>query len=184
MSNSKTSSVTKLCISAMFIAIGWLLPLLSGQNTELGNMLCLMHIPVLLAGYALGPQYGLIVGVVTPLSRFLIFGRPPIYPTGICMAVELAGYGFISGCIYKLLKKSGKVNDLAAIYISLITAMIGGRVLWGASRAVCGLVSNSAFTWKMFLTAGFVTAIPGILIQLFLIPAIVMALGRSGAHEK
>ncbi|MBQ4284729.1 MAG: ECF transporter S component [Lachnospira sp.] len=176
--NNKTSNVTKLCLASMFIAIGWLLPFVSGQNTELGNMLCLMHIPVLVAGYALGAQYGLLVGVVTPLTRFLIFGRPAIYPTAVCMAVELAGYGFLSGLIYGMLKKSGKVNDIAAIYISLISAMIGGRLLWGVSRVVCGVFSQSAFTWSAFVTAGFVTAIPGMLIQLFLIPAIVMAVGK------
>ncbi len=184
MNKGKMNSVTKLCISSMFIAIGWLLPLLSGQNTELGNMLCLMHIPVLLAGYALGPQYGLIVGAVTPLSRFLIFGRPVIYPTAVCMAVELAGYGLISGLVFRLLRKSKHINDLAAIYISLVTAMLGGRLLWGVARVCCGLFSKSAFTWNMFVTAGFVTAIPGMLIQLFLIPAIVMALSRSGVYEK
>lgn len=175
------SKITKLCVAAMFIAIGWLLPFLSGQSTELGNMLCLMHIPVLITGYALGPQYGLLVGAVTPLTRFLIFGRPPIYPTAACMAVELAAYGFISGFLYKILRK--KTNDLAAIYISLISAMIGGRILWGVSRAVCGIVSQSAFTFNMFVTAGFVTAIPGILIQLFLIPALVLALNRNGVNE-
>lgn len=173
--------VTKLCVASMFVAIGWLLPFLSGQSTELGNMLCLMHIPVLIAGFVLGPQYGLVVGAITPLTRFLLFGRPAIYPTAVCMAAELAAYGFISGILYKILKR--KNGELAAIYISLISAMIGGRLLWGVSRAICGIVSQSAFTFKMFVTAGFVTAIPGILIQLFLIPALVLAVNRSGIKE-
>jgi len=172
-----TTRVTKMCLAAMFIAIGWILPLLSGQNQELGNMLCLMHIPVLVAGFILGPGYGIMTGAITPLTRFLIFGRPPIYPTGICMAFELAAYGFLSGFIYKLLVKKG-TNDLLSIYVSLVGAMLGGRLIWGVSRALCGVISQSTFTWKMFITAGFVTAIPGILIQLFLIPAIVMVLNK------
>ncbi len=172
-----TTRITKMCLAAMFIAIGWILPLLSGQNQELGNMLCLMHIPVLVAGFILGPEYGIMVGAVTPLTRFLIFGRPPIYPTGVCMAFELAAYGFLSGFIYKLLVKKG-ANDLLSIYIALVGAMLGGRLIWGVSRALCGVISQSTFTWKMFITAGFVTAVPGILIQLFLIPAIVMILNK------
>ncbi len=172
-----TTRITKMCLAAMFIAIGWILPLLSGQNQELGNMLCLMHIPVLVAGFILGPEYGIMVGAVTPLTRFLIFGRPPIYPTGVCMAFELAAYGFLSGFIYKLLVKKG-ANDLLSIYIALVGAMLGGRLIWGVSRALCGVISQSTFTWKMFITAGFVTAVPGILIQLFLIPAIVMVLNK------
>lgn len=176
-STTTASRVTKMCLSAMFIAIGWILPLLSGQNQELGNMLCLMHIPVLVSGFILGPQYGLMVGAVTPITRFLIFGRPPIYPTGVCMAFELAAYGFLSGFIYKLLVKR-KVNELVSIYTALIAAMVGGRIIWGVSRAVCGIISQSSFTWKMFITMGFVTAIPGILIQLFLIPALIMILNK------
>ena len=177
MNKTATTRVTKMCLSAMFIAIGWILPLLSGQNQELGNMLCLMHIPVFVAGFILGPQYGIIVGAVTPLTRFLIFGRPPIYPTGLCMAFELAAYGFLSGFIFRLLVKKN-VNELLSIYVSLVGAMVVGRLVWGISRALCGIVSQSTFTWKMFITAGFVTAIPGILIQLFLIPALVMILNK------
>lgn len=172
-----TTRVTKMCLSAMFIAIGWILPLLSGQNQELGNMLCLMHIPVLVAGFILGPQYGLMVGAVTPITRFLIFGRPPIYPIGVCMAFELAAYGFFSGFIYKLLVKKN-INELFSIYAALISAMIGGRLIWGISRAICGIISQSSFTWKMFITMGFVTAIPGILIQILLIPALIMILNK------
>lgn len=179
MKSTKEAStrVVKMCLAAMFIAIGWILPLLSGQNQELGNMLCLMHIPVLVAGFILGPQYGIMVGAVTPITRFLIFGRPPIYPTGLCMAFELAAYGFLSGFVYKFLVKRN-VNEMFSIYAALIAAMIGGRLVWGVSRAICGIVSQSSFTWKMFITTGFVTAIPGILIQLFLIPALIMLLNR------
>ncbi len=173
--------ITKLCVASMFMAIGWLLPFVSGQSQELGNMLCLMHISVLIAGYALGPKYGLLVGAATPLTRFLLFGRPGLYPTAVCMALELAAYGFISGFLYQRLRKNK--NELGAIYISLISAMIGGRLLWGLSRVFCGLMSQSTFTFQMFVTAGFVTAIPGMLIQLFLIPALILALNRSGVNE-
>lgn len=171
--------VNKLCISAMFIAIGWLVPFLSGQNTALGNMLCFMHIPVIVAGFVLGPGYGAIIGAVTPITRFMIFGMPPIYPIGVCMAVELTGYGFLSGFLFRLLKKRSKFQEIVIIYISLIGAMLGGRLLWGAARVLCGVFSNTAFTWKLFMTGAFVTAWPGILIQIFLIPAIIIGLNRS-----
>lgn len=178
-----TTSVTKLCLASMFVALGWLMPFLSGQNIQMGNMLCLMHIPILVGGLLLGEKYGFVIGAVTPLTRCLLFGRPAFYPTALCMAFELAAYGFISGLLFRSLKKKQAMNDVAAIYISLIAAMLFGRVIWGVSRAVCGVVSQNAFTWKMFLTAGFVTAIPGILIQLLLIPAVILTINRVMAHD-
>lgn len=174
-----TKVINKLCIGAMFIAIGWLVPFLSGQNTTLGNMLCFMHIPVIVAGFILGPGYGALIGLITPITRFMIFGMPPIYPIGVCMAAELAGYGFLSGFLFRILKKKTGLQDIVIIYISLLSAMLGGRLIWGAARVLCGVFSNNAFTWKLFMTGAFVTAWPGILIQIFLIPAIIMGLNKS-----
>lgn len=182
MKNAATN-ITKLCLASMFVALGWLMPFLSGQNTQMGNMLCLMHIPILVGGFLLGAKYGFVIGAVTPLTRFLLFGRPAIYPTALCMAFELAAYGMISGLLFGVLKKQQRIHEVAAIYISLIAAMLGGRVIWGVSRAVCGVISQSAFTWKMFLTAGFVTAVPGMLIQLLLIPAMILTINKVMAHD-
>ena len=75
-----------MALAAIFLVFGWILPLVTGRIPEIGNMLCPMHIPVMLCGFILGPWYGLIIGFITPLTRGFIFGMPTFYPTGISMA--------------------------------------------------------------------------------------------------
>lgn len=91
----------KLTWSAMFIALGLVLPFLTGQIPQFGNMLLPMHIPVILCGLICGWRYGAIVGFVLPLLRYALFGMPVLFPTGIAMSFELAAYGFFSGFLYE-----------------------------------------------------------------------------------
>ena len=65
----KNSNVKNLALSAMFIAIGQVLPFFTGQIPQIGNMLLPMHIPVLLCGLICGWKYGALVGFTTPLLR-------------------------------------------------------------------------------------------------------------------
>lgn len=166
----------------MLLAIGWLLPFVTMQLPELGNMLCPMHIPVLLSGFVLGPIYGLILGVLIPLSRCFIFGAPMLYPTAICMAFELATYGFVSGLLYKLFKN--KMSNFKAIIISLLISMLLGRIVWGISRLFCGLVDSNYFTISLFLSGAFLTAWPGIIIQIILIPTLIIILEKNHIIDK
>lgn len=165
------NNIQNLVLGALCLALCMVLPFLTGQVPQIGGMLCPMHIPVLLCGFICGPWYGMVIGAFAPILRFAVFGMPPIYPTGIAMCFELAVYGLVSGAIYKLLPKKA-VN----IWVSLVTAMLLGRVVWGCVRAVISGVGGAAFTWALFLTEGFVNAIPGIILQFILIPAIVLAL--------
>lgn len=182
---SKNSvQINKLCLGAMFVALGWLMPFITGQIPEIGNMLCPMHIPVMIAGFVLGPWYGAFIGFIVPITRSIIFGTPPLYPLAVGMMFELATYGLICGLSFRLLHKHTKIPDIANIYISLILAMIFGRVVWGVTRAICGLFPNNYFTWTMFLSGAFVLAWPGILIQIFLIPAIILTLYRAKLLDK
>ena len=91
------TSTRKLTLSALFLALGLVLPLITGQIPQIGKMLLPMHIPVLLCGMVCGWPYGLAVGAVMPLLRGLLFGMPVLYPTGIGMAFELAAYGAVIG---------------------------------------------------------------------------------------
>ena len=95
--------LVKICLAALFLALGWLMPFLTGQIPEFGNMLLPMHIPVMICGFVLGPVYGALIGFITPLTRSLIFGMPPILPTGLAMCFELMTYGFI-WCWFLLIK--------------------------------------------------------------------------------
>lgn len=97
----KHSKTIKLTLSAMFLALGFVLPFFTGQIPQIGNMLLPMHLPVLLCGLICGWQYGLVIGLCLPLVRSMIFGMPPIFPTGIAMTFELAAYGLIVGLVYQ-----------------------------------------------------------------------------------
>lgn len=164
----------KLVLSALFLALGLVLPFLTGQIREIGNKLLPMHIPVLICGFVCGWKYGMLVGFITPLLRCALFSMPA--PTNaICMAFELATYGAVSGFLY------GKLNgSKLRTYISLLGAMVSGRLVWGAVSIVIYRISQSAFTWQMFLGGALLNAIPGIILQLVLIPIIILALEKAG----
>lgn len=170
----KYNSLLKMTLAAFFLALAYVLPLLTGQIQEIGNMLCPLHIPVLLCGFICGWPWGLMVGFVAPLSRSLILGMPALFPTAVCMAFELAAYGAISGVMYKVLPRKKPY-----IYVSLLTAMLIGRIVWGAAMFVCMGIQGGSFTFAAFLAGAFFNAIPGIVVQLVLIPILVMMLDNS-----
>lgn len=164
-----------LVLSAFFIALGIILPVFTGHIPQIGNMLCPMHIPILLCGFICGWQYGLAAGFVTPLLRSAIFGMPPIMPTAVGMAFELAAYGVVTALLYRKLPKKNLY-----LYVSLAGAMIAGRVVWGLVSIVLYGIAGNRFSFQIFLVSGFVNAIPGIILQIVLIPAIMIALKKAG----
>ena len=166
----------KLVLTALFLALCLVLPFVTGGIPTIGNMLLPMHIPVLLCGLLCGWQYGLVIGFVAPLLRSVLFGMPPIYPVALAMAFELAAYGLIIGLVYTALHKRG----LAALYGSLLVAMVGGRLVWGVAEVVLLGMAGNAFTLQAFLSGALLTAVPGIVLQLVLVPAVVVALDRTG----
>lgn len=183
--------VKRLVLSAMFMALGLILPFITGQLQQVGTMLLPMHIPVLLCGLICGWQYGAVVGFVLPLLRYSLFGMPPIYPMGISMAFELAAYGAVIGICRKIFRRkkwfatvSESKRYILDIYFSLVVSMICGRIVWGLVRYALASVTRQVFTWQMFVAGAFVTAIPGIVIQLILIPALMIALERAGIWKE
>ena len=171
-------TIKKMVLSSMFLALAIALPFLTGQIPQIGKSLCPMHIPVILCGYICGPIYALIVGFISPLFRSFLFGMPKIFPDGAVMCFELAAYGFISGILYRKLPAK-KIN----IYISLIAAMLGGRVVWGVVKAFILGITGSEFGIKMFIMGGFVNAFPGIILQIVVIPLIVIALEKNNKQQ-
>ena len=167
----KNNSLLKLVFSALFLALAFVMPFLTGQIPEIGSMLCPMHIPVLLCGFICGWPWGLAVGFVAPLLRTMILGMPPLFPKAICMAFELAAYGAVSGLLHKKLPRKKPY-----IYCSLIVAMIVGRVVWGIAMLTCMGVNGGAFTFAAFIAGAFTNAVPGIIVQIIVIPLLVMVL--------
>lgn len=165
----------KLTYSAICLAMAFALPFVTGNIPEIGNMLCPMHLPVLLCGFLCGWQWGLTVGFTAPLLRSLILTRPPLYPTAIAMAFELAAYGLLAGLLYQLL-----FERRARTYISLLGAMLGGRIVGGLVQLTLLSLHGEGYTAVIFFTEYFVKAWPGIVLQLILIPVAVGALRRAG----
>lgn len=165
----------RLVASAICLALALVLPFLTGQLQQIGNMLCPMHIPVLLCGMLCGWPWGMAVGFIAPLLRFLLFGMPPLYPIGLGMAFELATYGFSAGLCYKLLPKKPGYT-----YAALLCGMIDGRIVWGIARFIMAGLSGSEFPFSAFLAGAVTNAIPGILLQILLIPPLVLALKKAG----
>ena len=170
----KNQPTRNLVLAGLFIAIGLMLPFLTGQIPEIGNKLLPMHIPVLVAGFVLGWRYGLAIGFITPILRSLLFTMPPMFPSAVAMGFELAAYGYLTGLLYERLPK-----QLLNTYLALLVSMLGGRIVWGlVSMGLYGLAGNP-FTWKIFMAGAFINAIPGIILQLLIIPPLVVALEGS-----
>ena len=169
--------IRRLTYAALYLAIAMVLPFVTGQIPEIGSMLCPMHIPALLCGFMCGWPWGLAVGFIAPLLRSVLFGMPPMFPTAVAMAFELATYGALAGFLYRKFPKT-----IPGIYASLLIAMICGRLVWGVVRLILAGVQGNGFTFAMFLSGAITTAIPGIIAQLVLIPAIVYAMEKAGLN--
>ena len=173
--NTKTRSRThQLVLAALFLALAFVLPMITGHVPQIGNMLCPMHFPVLLAGFVLGGPWGLALGFIAPLLRSVLFGMPPMYPIAISMAFELATYGLVSGLVWHRVK-----HTLPMMYAALVSAMVAGRLVWGAVRFVLAGLSGTAFPFSAFLSGALLTAVPGIIAQLILIPLILSTLQKA-----
>ncbi len=160
-----------MILAALFLALAYVMPFLTGQIPEIGAMLCPMHIPVLLCGFVCGPIWGLAVGFAAPLLRSLILGMPYLFPSAVCMAFELAAYGAVAGLLHKKLPRKKPY-----IYCSLLAAMLVGRLVWGVTMFVCVCINGGGFTLAAFLAGAFTNALPGIIVQFVLVPIIVMLL--------
>ncbi|MCR3906362.1 MAG: ECF transporter S component [Tenericutes bacterium] len=160
----KSNPIKQMILASLFMAIGIILPFFVA-GPELGSIFLPMHIPILLCGLICGPKYGLLVGLITPIFRSALFALPPMFPIAITMTFELAAYGFLIGLFYNIFPKK-----FGYVYASLGIAMLLGRFAYGASAAIFYPLAGFPFSFEIFLTAAFVTALPGIAIQIVFIP--------------
>lgn len=172
----KQASANELTLCAMFISLGLLLPFFTGQIPRIGNMLLPMHIPIFLCGLICGAKWGFAAGFVTPLLRTALFGVPILYPMSVSMAFELAAYGFAAGFFYS----RSRWKCIIALYRAMIPAMLIGRLVWAAARVTMTGIFSTPFSFEMFCAGAFLNAIPGIALQLVVIPAIMVALNKTG----
>ena len=174
----KINQISRLVLSAMFLAIGLVLPFLTGQIPEIGGMLLPLHLPALICGFVCGWPWGLAVGFVLPMARSVLFGMPPMIPTALCMAFEMAAYGAVAGLVYRRLPRRP-----SGVYIALIASMLAGRVVWGiASWAIYALLTPNPFGIAAFWMGGFVNAWPGMVVQVIVVPLIIFAIEKHGGE--
>lgn len=166
------SSVKKLVFTAVCAALCLILPMAFHAIPNAGQVMLPMHIPVLLCGLVCGWPFGAVCGLIGPFLSSVITSMPPaaMLPS---MMVECAVYGFISGLLMKYVRTGKSGADL---YISLIPAMAAGRIAAGFAKAWIFTPGVSPFAW---VTTSLVTGIPGIVLQLVLMPLVVTALTRA-----
>ena len=171
----KNTSLKKLIFSAIFLAIGFILPMFIGQIPTIGKMLLPMHIPVFLCAMICDYKYGAIIGFILPILRSLLFSVPVMYPTAIAVAFEMAVYGLITGLIFGLCKK----KNIISIYASMLPAMLLGRIVRCFAEIILLNIKGNPFIWKTFATTTILNSSPGIILQLILIPAVILALKKA-----
>lgn len=174
----KRNPILDMVLSALFLAMAYVLPFFTGQVPQIGAMLCPMHLPVLLCGFFCGWPWGLGVGLIAPLLRSITLGMPPMFPTALCMAFELAVYGAIAGLMYKILPKKR-----VFLYVSLLIAMVAGRLIWGGAMFICLGFTGGSFGFTAFLAGAVTNALPGIFLQLVLVPVVVMVMEHIKRSE-
>ncbi len=173
----KGPNIKKITISAAMIALCMLLPLLTAQIPDIGNALLPMHLPVLIAAYTVGAPYAGVVGLVSPILRSLIFSAPTLFPRAVAMSVELLFLGFFAGLLFKVIK----LPRIASIYLSQISAMLISRVAWGVTQALILGFGDNGFTISYFVSEAFLLSLPGIILQLVLVPLVIATLYKAKA---
>ena len=170
---TKMTHLTRVVTTAVCIALCVVLPLALHAIPNAAKVLSPMHIPVLLCGLVCGWPYGLACGVFGPLLSSILTEMPAwgYLPT---MMVELVFYGLISGLLIQFVRTGRLTADL---YISLLAAMLAGRILTGIARAL--IFAPNAYSIKAWATGYFVTSFPAIIVQLILIPILYLALQRA-----
>lgn len=164
--------VKRLVLTALLAAMCVVLPMAFHAIPNAGSVFLPMHIPVLICGFVCGWPYGMVCGFIGPALSSLLTTMPPVayLPP---MMVECAVYGLVSGLCLKYIRTGKLYGDL---YIALIAAMIAGRVVAGIAKA---LIFSPGITMSVWITSSFITALPGIVIQLILIPQLLLLLTKA-----
>ena len=166
----KDNNIHDLVLAGLLGAVGIILPFVTAHGFAIpGTVLLPMHLPVFLIGFLCGPMYGAAGGVIIPVVSSMLTGMPSFFPMMPIMAGELFTYGLVSGLLYK--KKN------LSLYVSLIVAMICGRIVYGLIFAAL-LFANNGVLRALSVAAAFVQGLPGVALQLVLIPAIITFINR------
>jgi hypothetical protein len=168
------SSVKKACIASICTALCYVLPL-AFHALGVGSAFSPMHIPVLLCGLICGWSYGAFCGIAGPVISSLLSGMPSTIQL-IYMVPELLTYGLVSGLLMKVIRTRHTYADM---YLSLIPAMILGRIVGGIAQAVFYISTAREYSVAIWASAYFIGSIPAIILHLVILPSMVMLLMKA-----
>lgn len=176
MSKNTNLIMARVICSATFLLLAILLPFLTSKLPAVGLWEMSMQFSVILCGFVCGPVWGMAVGAIAPILRYFIFGSPDLMPEGLVMAFQLLTFGFLAGLLYRKLEK-----NLFYIYVSLVTAMVGGRIVWAIVMFILILAgaASGSIGFSLVWNQTVVNSLAGIIIQLVAIPAIVTVLKNN-----
>ncbi|HOO32943.1 MAG TPA: ECF transporter S component [Thermotogota bacterium] len=166
----------KMVFAAMFVALGIVIPRVFHMigGAALGSVLLPMHLPVLIGAMLIGPFYGLIIGIGSVLVGFLL-GMPAM-PMAAFMFFELATYGLVAGYF--------GFNRKMNVYLSLILAMLIGRVVSLSAMLIAIHLLGISLPPVFGTIAMFSTGIPGMILQVVIVPPLVILLRRLFDFEQ
>lgn len=169
------SSVKKACICSICAALCCVLPL-AFHAVGLGAAFSPLHLPVLLCALLCGPVYGGFCGLAGAVVSCLLTSMPSPFQL-IYMIPEVCTYGVIAGWL------SGRVHTgrvLPDLWLSLIPAMLLGRVVGGAVQAVLYLSTAREYSLALWAGGYLAGTLPGAALQLAVLPPLALALMRAG----
>lgn len=161
---NKRITTKEMVLGGLLLASGIILPMIFHMFGMTGPIALPMHIPVLIGGFLLQPQLALALGIITPVISGLLTGMPVMFPMAVIMAFELGTYGFVASLATRKLKLS-EISTLA-------TAMVAGRIAAGITVAVLVQLFGVKMNPVLFVKGAVITGLPGIVIQLAFIPAL------------
>ena len=164
------NNTKKIIIAGLLLALGVIIPMIFHSTGIAGNVFLPMHIPVLIGGFLLPPYLALFLGMLTPLVNSLVTGMPPMFPMAIIMIFELGVYGMVASLLYRKL-------EMPSI-IALILSMIAGRIMVGVVAFILATFFAAPIEPMSFIMLGVTTGIPGIIIQIILIPSLIHSIVR------
>lgn len=181
----KNDTLYRMIVTAALLALGLILPFLTGQLQSFGKLLSPLHIPALICGLTCGWVWGGALGLILPVLRMALFGMPQA-PVAYPMAFELCAYGVVAGVVYpwlcrELCMKHG-ANRVVVLLASLGLAMVAGRIVGGAAKALlllAGAIPGAPLTFAAFVTAYFVDTAVAAVVHLIIVPAVVIALEKA-----
>lgn len=181
MKDSTKNNVRFMVLSAMFIALGVVLPIAFHTVPNAGATFLPMFIPVLLGALFLPWQFALAVGIITPLLSSLLTGMPPMAPRPmfLMMAAELGVASVVLSLMknIKLLQKRKYFIDLALVP-ALVLGKIANLAVLLISIPILGLPKVGMWA---YISGSFATGIPGIIILAVLLPLIYSLIKRRQA---